>query len=115
MQNLIIDDWLGFLSVFCIVCLCIASIAFGRISLPYIESEMIKEGGEIPEWDKGIGIRAILYALTIVIGKKETSIMLDDKAILKHARRLDWYLALFLVITVSMFFVLGCALYLTDS
>ena len=48
MQNLIIDDWLGFLSALCIVFLCIASIAFGRISLPYIESEIIKEGGGIP-------------------------------------------------------------------
>ena len=115
MQSLSLEDWVFWIAFINFLLLAIASFAFGRISLPYIEKQMVKEGTAIPDWDKGIGGRAIVYAMAILIGKGYSSIMVDNKAILKHTRKLDWYLALLLVLTVSIFFISGCILYFNDS
>lgn len=105
--SLIREDWLGFLSFISFFLLAINIFAFGRISVRHIEREMEKKGLQPPFWDKGMGIRLSMYAFTIIRGKADNSLLIDQQSIIKHARKIDWYLAIVLMATITMLLVLA--------
>ncbi|WDE00748.1 hypothetical protein [Thalassomonas actiniarum] len=92
----------------------IGILCFGRITVRHIEREMGKEGKEPPVWDKGIGGRFGAYALIILFPNiKRHASLVDVVATKRYARKIDWYLALFLQITFAVFIVAaGIAYYL---
>ncbi|WDE00747.1 hypothetical protein [Thalassomonas actiniarum] len=81
----------------------IAVFCFSRITVRHIEDNMAKKGELPPEWDKGIGIRLIMYAMVIVAKKAEKVSLVNDQLILSYARRKDWYLALFFLVSFAAF------------
>ncbi len=87
--------------------LVIAVLSFGRISFRYIEKQMVQEGWSPPEWDKGMGLRITMYAIAIVRTSKPHASLVDDEAIKRHARKLDWYLAVFYIGAFTAFLIVG--------
>ena len=73
----------------------ISIFCFSRITIKYIENEMAKEKKLPPEWDKGIGARYSAYAVAILINRVPPMSIVDTKSIKRHARKKDWYLAIF--------------------
>ncbi|WDE11849.1 hypothetical protein [Thalassomonas haliotis] len=89
----------------------IATFCFIRISGKHIEREMKKEGKVPPGWDSTMGFRYGLYAITIVRNSIGPMSFVDDEAVLRHARKKDRFLALFLVISTIVLMVVGCLVY----
>jgi|TARA_B110000211_G_scaffold178214_1_gene201475 hypothetical protein len=104
LQNLNAEDWMAIAAVFSIFISAIATLIFSRISVKHIEQEMVKEGIEPPVWDKGIGGRIIMYAMVIVANKAAKTSPVEDEAILRHARKKDYILSMFLIISSLLFF-----------
>ena len=104
-MELILEDWFALCTIILVFIWGIAIFLFGRISVKHIEQEMVKEGKFPPEWDKCIGGRNIAYAMEIVLhrffSKKHRMGIIDIEATLRHARKKDWYLAFFLLVSFS--------------
>jgi len=107
MFNLSFDVWYFILAFPIFLLWVIAILAFGRISMRHIDSEIVKNKGEAPEWDKGIGIRLSMYSRIITRKKINKMTLFDEQAVLDHARKIDWYLAWFLHLTSIAFFALA--------
>lgn len=108
MSELSPENWMGIIAIFSIFVWGIAILLFGQITFKHIEREMVKEGIEAPLWDKGIGGRIIMYAMVIITNKAAKTSPVEDEAILRHARKKDHSLSMFLVISSLFFFaVLG--------
>ncbi|NRB42077.1 MAG: hypothetical protein HRU20_26995 [Pseudomonadales bacterium] len=85
---------------------------FTRISLKHIETEMAKEGILPPAYDNGIGGRIVPYSMVILFPSiNRHASLIDVESTLKHARKIDWYLALFLNVTSLLFFTLMLVCY----
>lgn len=71
------------------------NILFYRISVKFIEQELVKEAGgfEPLELDKGIGARGMMYSQLILFKIKKHRFV-DGEAVLRIARKKDWWLAL---------------------
>lgn len=111
MQDIPFDVWY-FIIIFLIIILwAIAILSFGRISVRHIEREMEKEGIAPPYWDKGVGIRNIMYAMTITRNRVNKVTVFDEQAVIDHARKIDWYLAIFLQISTAAVFILAAITY----
>ena len=54
---------------------------------------MREEGIYEPLWDKGLGIRINMYAIVIRRQKPAKATIVNDEAILRHARPIDLVLA----------------------
>ena len=106
MPELTIEEWLLFSCGFFFFIWGGGVFIFGRISVRHIESEMAKEGGESPVWDKGIGSRVVTYSLIMLFPKWIKPPIVDVKATLRYMRKKDYYLALFL----QVFFVITAVL-----
>ncbi|MFT4906087.1 MAG: hypothetical protein ACI978_000144 [Oleispira sp.] len=104
LQNFNSEDWMAIAAVFSIFISTIATLLFSRISVKHIEREMAKEGIAPPVWDKGIGGRIIMYAMVIVANKAAKTSPVEDEAILRHARKKDYTLSMFLIISSLLFF-----------
>ncbi|WDD99063.1 hypothetical protein [Thalassomonas actiniarum] len=89
----------------------IATFCFIRISGKHIEREMKKEGKLPPGWDSTMGLRYGFYAITIVRNSVAPMSFVDDEAVLRHARKKDRYLALFLVISSTVLMIIGGLVY----
>jgi len=89
----------------------IATFSFIRISGKHIEREMKKEGKLPPGWDSTMGLRYGFYAITIVRNSIAPMSFVDDEAVLRHARKKDRYLALFLVISSIALMIVGGLVY----
>lgn len=90
----------------------IAIFCFGRITVKHIENEMAKEGKLPPEWDKGIGGRLVAYSSIILFPNiKRHAALVDIEATKRHARKKDWYLALFLEVTFYTLMITGAIAY----
>ncbi|WP_028864788.1 hypothetical protein [Psychromonas aquimarina] len=111
MQDIPFYVWHFILLFSSIILWAIAIFTFGRISVRHIEREMEKKGLEPPFWDRGIGIRLSMYAFTIIRGKADHSVLIDRKSIVESARKIDWYLAVFLQLTTAVLFILGIITY----
>ena len=70
------------------------NVLFYRVSVMYIEREPAKEddGFEPLELDKGIGARGVMYSQLILFKIKKHPFV-DDQAVLRIARKKDWWLA----------------------
>jgi len=81
----------------------IAVFCFSRITVKHIEDNMAKKGELPPEWDKGIGVRLTMYAMVIVAKKAAKASPVNDELILQYARKKDWYLAVFFLVSLVFF------------
>ena len=81
----------------------IAVFCFSRITMRYIENKMARKGELPPEWDKGIGARITMYAMVIVVKKAMKVSPVNDQLILRYARKKDWYLAVFFLVSFTAF------------
>ncbi|WDE03703.1 hypothetical protein SG34_020290 [Thalassomonas viridans] len=94
------EHWLALSVAILLFLWAIAIFFFGRISVKHIESEMAKEGKLPPVWDRGIGARMAVYASIILFPNiKRHASLVDVESTKRHARKIDWYLALFLELT----------------
>lgn len=71
----------------------ISTLCFTRISMKHIEKKMREEGIHEPLWDKGLGIRVSMYGKVIRRQKPAKATVVNDEAILRHARPIDLILA----------------------
>lgn len=82
-----------------------AVFCFSRITVKYIENKMAEENKIPPEWDKGIGARLPAYSLVILFPNiNKYGSLIDVKSTLRYARRVDWYLSLFVNVLSAFFF-----------
>ncbi|MED5513135.1 hypothetical protein [uncultured Pseudoalteromonas sp.] len=82
-----------FISLPIIISYLISTLCFTRISMKHIEKKMREEGIHEPLWDKGIGIRVTMYGKVIRRQKPAKATVVNDEAILRHARPIDLILA----------------------
>ena len=83
----------------------IAVFFFSQITVKNIEKEMAKENKMPPEWDSGIGARLPAYALVILFPNiNRHGSLIDVKSTLRYARKIDWYLSLFVNMASALFF-----------
>ncbi|WDE03701.1 hypothetical protein SG34_020280 [Thalassomonas viridans] len=111
MFDLTNQDWLLLLGGVLVLIWAISVFCFGRITVKHIEREMAKEGKLPPVWDKGIGGRLSPYAMAIIAKKAARLSIVDDEAIRKHARRKDWYLAVFYFASFIAFLIVAGVYY----
>ena len=104
MSELSPENWMGIIAISSIFIWGIAILLSGQITVKHIEQEMTKEGIAPPVWDKGIGGRIIMYAMVIVANKAAKTSPVEDEAILRHARKKDYTLSMFLIISSLFFF-----------
>lgn len=83
-----------FISLPIIISYLISTLCFTRISMKHIEKKMREEGIHEPLWDKGLGIRVTMYGKVIRRQKPAKATVVNDEAILRHARPIDLILAL---------------------
>ena len=82
-----------FISLPIIISYLISTLCFTRISMKHIEKKMREEGIHEPLWDKGLGIRVSMYGKVIRRQKPAKATVVNDEAILRHARPIDLILA----------------------
>lgn len=82
-----------FISLPIIMSYLISTLCFTRITMKHIERKLRKEGVHEPLWDKGIGIRVSMYGKVIRRQKPVKATIVNDEAILRHARPIDLILA----------------------
>ncbi|WP_149982292.1 hypothetical protein [Pseudoalteromonas rhizosphaerae] len=82
-----------FISLPIIISYLMSALCFTRISMKHIEKKMREEGIHEPLWDKGIGIRVSMYGKVIRRQKPAKATVVNDEAILRHARPIDLILA----------------------
>ncbi|WDE03697.1 hypothetical protein SG34_020260 [Thalassomonas viridans] len=116
MFELLTENWFiygaGILFFICAFC----SVCFSRISIKHIEKEMAKEGKSPPDWDKGIGARVGAYAVALIIKRIPPHSIIDTKAVKRHARKKDIFLAgLFLSSLVLFITVAGVGYFIYGS
>jgi len=86
----------------------ISVLLFGRVTVKHIEREMLKEGSLAPTWDKGLGIRFASYAHIIIFPNiKRHSSVVNIDAIKRYARRVDFYIALFMECSFIALIIVG--------
>jgi len=117
MPSILSEEWFYVVGTSLFFIWGIAVFLFGRITVKHIETEMAKEGILPPEWDKGIGTRGATYALIILFPKLNPTI-LDAKATRRYMRNKDYYLALFVQSSFTVFIIvmsIGYCLYAPDN
>lgn len=82
-----------FISLPIVISYFISTLCFTRISMKHIEKKMREEGIHEPLWDKGLGIRVSMYGKVIRRQKPAKATIVNDEAILRHARPIDLILA----------------------
>ncbi len=76
-------------------------LCFARLTMARIERQMVKEGLDLPLWDRRAGFRVPGYAIMILRPKKPgTMLLYNTEAIQRLATKKDWYLALWLEVSL---------------
>lgn len=75
--------------------------------MKHIEKKMREEGIHEPLWDKGLGIRINMYAIVIRRQKPAKATIVNDEAILRHARPIDLLLARVMHYTFTITMILA--------
>ena len=90
----ITEGYLVFFGVILFFISAFLNILFYRISVMYIERELVKEdeGFKPLEVDKGIGARGVMYNQLILFKIKKHPYV-DGEAVIRIARKKDWWLA----------------------
>ncbi|WDE06959.1 hypothetical protein SG34_008745 [Thalassomonas viridans] len=89
----------------------ISTFCFFRISGKFLEREMKKEGILPPDWDSLMGLRYCWYAFAIIRNSVSPVSMVNDEAVLRLARKKDWYLAIFYLVTLYSFMAVAAIAY----
>ena len=92
-MNVIPEKIFLFISLPIIISYLISTLCFTRISMKHIEKKMREEGIREQLWDKGIGIRVNMYGKVIRRQRPAKATVVNDEAILRHARPIDLILA----------------------
>jgi len=81
-------------------------VLFFRISVMYIERELKKENGsfEILEVDKSFGARGVMYN-QLILFKIKNHPYVDSEAVIRIARRKDWWLAFLSFYSLVLFVI----------
>jgi hypothetical protein len=89
-----LEGYLVFFAVVLFLISALLNILFYRISVMYIERELIKEDKNFEplEVDKGIGARGVMYN-QIILFKIKNHPYVDSEAVVRIARKKDWWLA----------------------
>jgi len=72
---------------------------------------MKKESILPPDWDSMKGLRYGWYALVIVRNSASPISMVNDEAVLRLARKKDWYLAIFYLVNLYCLITVGIMTY----
>ena len=88
------------------------NVLFYRVSVMYIERELAKEddGFKPLELDKGIGARGMMYNQLILFKIKKHPYV-DGEAVVRIARKKDWWLAFLSFYSLCLFAILLCIFY----
>lgn len=88
------------------------NVLFYRISVIYIERELAKENDSFEpiELDKGIGARGMMYNQLILFKIKKHPYV-DGEAVMRIARKKDWWLAFLSFYSLCLFAILLCVFY----
>jgi hypothetical protein len=88
------EQWFAIIAVAIFFISAFLNILFYRISVMYIERELVKEdeGFKPLELDKGIGARGMMYNQLILFKIKKHPYV-DGEAVIRIARKKDWWLA----------------------
>lgn len=115
-MELTTEHWFGLGIAILFLLWGISIFCFGRISVKHIESEMAKEGKLPPDWDKGIGGRLAAYSSVILFPNiNRHASLVDVESTKRYARKIDWYLALFVKASFYILVVIAAiAFYLFD-
>jgi len=105
------EDYYIFVNGFFFLLWGISVLLFGQVTVKYIEGKLLTEGIEQPVWDKGLGARFIAYAMIIVLKKPKPHSLVDDEGTLRYARKKDWYLSVFFIVTFLLFMFLSVMSY----
>ena len=98
-----------------IIAFLISALCFTRISMKHIEKKMREEGIHEPLWDKGLGIRVSMYGKVIRRQKPAKATVVNDEAILRHARPIDLILARVMHISfIGLMFVIAYGYFAYD-
>ncbi len=95
-------DFFAYIAVFSLLISLIIGMYFRKVSVDFIEAKMAEDGKSSPLWDKGIGARIGAYAVLLVTGRASKQSIIDDYAILEHARKKDRRIAFFFLVTFSV-------------
>lgn len=98
-----------------IIAFLISALCFTRISMKHIEKKMREEGIHEPLWDKELGIRVSMYGKVIRRQKPAKATVVNDEAILRHARPIDLILARVMHISfIGLMFVIAYGYFAYD-
>lgn len=112
MAELSTESWMAVLFFIVLLIWGIAIFLFGRITIKHLEQEMLKEGIELPAWDKGIGARMVAYAGVIAWPNlKRHASLVNIEATKRFSRSKDKKLAWFYIISSVSIFTLGLFIY----
>ncbi|MEZ7275905.1 hypothetical protein [Pseudoalteromonas sp. 68 DY56-GL68] len=79
-------------------------VLFTRISIKYINKQMLNDSVTPPLWDKGIGASAPFYAMAIFFKRSRLPTpIFDGRLIAKYARSVDKVLAFLHLFTMTGF------------
>ncbi|WDE05442.1 hypothetical protein SG34_000380 [Thalassomonas viridans] len=106
-----IENWLLYGGGVFLLIFSIAIVCFIRVSGKHIEREMKKEGILPPHWDSVMGLRYAMYAIVIVRNTVSPVSLVNDEAILRHARKKDRYLAAFYLVSGGLTLILATSYY----
>ncbi|QLE84484.1 hypothetical protein FLM48_04895 [Shewanella sp. Scap07] len=107
MEPSIFEDWYLLFSGLFFVSWLVSFLAFTIFSGRYLEKMMAKEQQSIPSWDSGVGMRYGMYAMVLVFNKAAVRSPIDDAAVLKYARPIDRFLAIWTMDSFIFFLVLA--------
>ncbi|QLE84487.1 hypothetical protein FLM48_04910 [Shewanella sp. Scap07] len=97
MESSIFEDWYLLFPVLLLISWSVSFLAFTIFSGRYLEKMMAKEQQSIPSWDSGVGMRYGMYAMVLVCNKAAARSPIDDAAVLKYARPIDRFLAIWMM------------------
>ena len=104
LSKLTFEHWCTIIGLFVSFTWAFSIFLFGRITVKHIEREMAKEGLLPPIWDS-YGIRLTAYAGIIIFPNlNRHASLVDIEATKRHARKKDFFLALFLQGSSAVFF-----------
>ncbi|PKG38916.1 hypothetical protein [Psychromonas sp. Urea-02u-13] len=111
MPELTLIDYLYIVSVCAFFNWAIATFIFNRITVRFIDKSIKAAGETCAEWDKGVGMRVVLYAMTIVQKKAQEVSLINEDLVKKYARKKDTTLAWYYCLSSVAFFALMFSMY----
>ena len=94
----------------------IAVFMFNRITVKHVDTEVKKAGIPLPSWSESNGLAEVMYTIFIATNRAAKVSPINDEAVLRFARKKDRYLAIFNLLSASLFmFIAVINSFLSDS